>query len=141
MRRLGFGILAAAALVGGTACSDDDGDAGVAAELAYVSGQQQTGLAGSALPAPLVVEVLTAGGDPVEGVELRWDVAGGGSVNDASTNSGADGRSSVTFTFGPVPGAQSVTVSAPGLDIGEVVFAFTAEDPDGGGDGGGGELP
>jgi hypothetical protein len=141
MKRFGFGILAAAALLAGTACSDDDGDEGVPAELVYVSGQEQTGLAGAALPQPLVVEVLNAAGDGVEGIELRWETTGGATVSDASTNTGPDGRSSITVTLGPVPGGQTVQVVAPSLEIGDVVFTFTAGDPDDGGGGGGGELP
>lgn len=138
MRRFGLGMVAAAALLGGTACSDDEGTSGVAAELVYVSGQDQTAVAGAQLPQPLVVEVLTANGQPVEGVQLRWEAAGGATVDDASTNTGPDGRSSVTLTFGGTPGAQSVVVNAPGLDIGQVVFSFVAGEPGGGG--GGGEL-
>ena len=142
MRRLALGMLATAALLGGTACSDDDGDAGVPAEIVYVSGRDQTGLAGATLPQPLVVEVLTASEEPVEGLELRWVTTGGAQVNDASTNTGADGRSSVTLTLGPIPGAQSAQVEVPGFDIGDVVFTFTADDPEGGGGGGGGgEVP
>ena len=133
MKRFGIGMLAAVALAAGTACSDDDGDAGVAAEILYVSGRDQTAVAGAALPQPLVVEVLTAGGAPVEGVELRWETTGGAQVNDASTNTGPDGRSSVTLTLGPIPGAQTAQVTVPGLDIGDVVFSFTANEPDGGG--------
>lgn len=139
MRRLGLGILAAVALVGVGACDDSTDTSGVPEALVYVSGNGQTGNVGALLPAPLVVEVLTADEEPVEGIELRWVVTGGGSVNDASTNTDAQGRSSVTFTLGPVVGAQSVQVSAPGLDIGDVVFNFVAADP-GDGEDGDGEL-
>lgn len=141
MKRFAFGMLAAAALVGGVACSDDDGNAGVAAEILYVSGRDQSGVAGATLPQPLVVEVLTAGGEGVEGLELRWETTGGAQVDDASTNTGPDGRSSVILTLGTTPGAQSAQVTVPGLDIGDVVFSFTAEDPGDGGGGGGGAEP
>lgn len=133
MKRMALGVLAIAALAGASACSDDDGDSGVATQLVYVSGDAQAGNVGAPLAAPFVVEVLTASDEPVEGVELRWVVTGGGALNDATTNTDANGRSSVILTLGPTPGAQSVEVSAPGLDIGEVVFTATASDPGGGG--------
>jgi hypothetical protein len=132
-------MLAAVALIGAAACDDSNDTSGVPSELVYVSGTGQTGNVGALLPAPLVVEVLTADDEPVEGIELRWVVTGGGALNDNTTNTDEQGRSSVTFTLGPVAGAQSVQVSAPGLPIGDVVFNFVATDP-GDGEGGDGEL-
>ncbi len=140
MKRLGLAILATAALAGGTACSDDDGDAGEASQLVYVSGDGQEGAPGTLLAQPLVVEVLNDSDDPVEGVQLHWELEGGGSLSQANTTTGADGRSSVTLTLGNAPGAHTVVVSVPGLDIDDVVFGANATDPGDGGGGGGGEL-
>ena len=117
MKRLGLAILATAALAGGTACSDDDGDAGEASQLVYVSGDGQEGAPGTLLAEPLVVEVLNDADDPVEGVELDWELEGGGSLSAGLTTTGADGRSSVLLTLGNTPGSYTVTVSVPEVSV------------------------
>jgi hypothetical protein len=99
--------------------------AGTASEIRPVSGGGQTGQAGSGLGAPLVVEVLDDGENPVSGVAVTWTVeSGGGSVSPASATTGADGRASTAWTLGPSMGTQRVEASAAGA--GSVRFEATA---------------
>ena len=93
--------------------------------LAGVSGDGQTGPAGTALPGPLVVEVTDAFGNPIEGVPITWTPEGGGSVSETSTTTDGEGRTSVTRTLGPTSGAQTTLASSEGLAGSPVVFNHT----------------
>jgi adhesin/invasin len=92
--------------------------------LAGVSGDGQTGPAGTQLPEPLVVEVTDAFGNPVEGVPITWtpDV---GSVSETATTTDGSGRTSVTRTLGPTAGTQTTTASSGELAGSPVVFSHT----------------
>ena len=94
--------------------------------LSVVSGENQTAIAGEPLPAPLVVEVADAFGNPIEGVTIAWTADGGGSVSEASTVTGADGWASVTRTLGNAAGVQRTLASADGLAGSPAVFLHTA---------------
>jgi Bacterial Ig domain/Carboxypeptidase regulatory-like domain/Bacterial Ig-like domain (group 1) len=94
--------------------------------LAMVSGDGQQGAAGTTLGAPLVVEVTDAFGNPIAGKRITWTVEGGGSVNEPSTITTADGRSSVLRTLGPASGSQTTTASSEGLAGSPVIFTHTA---------------
>ena len=93
--------------------------------LAMVSGDGQQGAAGTTLGAPLVVEVTDAFGNPIAGKRITWTVEGGGSVNDPSSLTDADGRSSVLRTLGPASGSQTTTASSEGLAGSPVIFTHT----------------
>lgn len=94
-------------------------------QLKVVNGTGQTAPAGSTLPSPVAVQVLTAGGLPVAGVSVGFAVtSGGGSVSAASRVTASDGIASVTWTLGPTVGTQQVTASASGLP--SVVVTATA---------------
>jgi adhesin/invasin len=93
--------------------------------LAAVSGDLQTGPAGTVLLAPLVVEVTDAFGNPIEGVTITWTPEAGGSVSAASTVTDGEGRTSVTRTLGPTAGAQTTLASSEGLAGSPVVFTHT----------------
>ena len=97
-----------------------------AAAIAVVSGNGQTGTAGSALADSLVVRVTDAASNPVAGVSVAWSAAGGGTVSAPAVPTGADGRSAVKWTLGAAAGAQSVTASATGLAGSPIVFNGTA---------------
>jgi hypothetical protein len=89
------------------------------------SGSGQTGVVGQALAAPLAVVVTGSNGQPFAGATVTWQVAsGGGSVSAASSQTGADGRATVTWTLGTTPGAQSVTAAVQG--IAPATFTATA---------------
>ena len=94
--------------------------------LALVSGDEQSGVVGSELPEPLVVEVTDGFGNPTEGVTITWTAEGGGSVSAASTVTDAQGRSSVTRTLGPAAGAQTTLAGSEGLAGSPVIFNHTA---------------
>jgi Leishmanolysin len=95
------------------------------ASLRIVHGNEQIGVAGRALPAPLVVEADDDQGNPIDGVSLRFEVTqGGGKVSPAQTTTDQDGHASVLFTLGGSAGApQEVTVSGNG---GDITASFTA---------------
>ncbi|HEU4525299.1 MAG TPA: galactose oxidase-like domain-containing protein, partial [Gemmatimonadales bacterium] len=89
-------------------------------------------VAGTALPDSLVVRVIDENGDPVSGVTVKWEAQGGGSVSDATTESGADGRTGIVRTLGMTVGEQTTVAAAEGLDGSPVTFTATAaESPPG----------
>jgi len=94
--------------------------------LVMVSGDGQQGTAGTTLGEPLVVEVTDAFGNPIPGTRINWTVEGGGSVNDVSTLTNDQGRSSVLRTLGPASGVQTTTASSEGLAGSPVIFTHTA---------------
>ena len=94
--------------------------------IAAVSGSDQSGQAGSTLPAPLVVAVTDGFGNPIEGVAIDWTVDGGGQVSETATTTGADGQTSVTRTLGTTAGPQHTLASAAGLAGSPVTFTHTA---------------
>ena len=81
--------------------------------LQVVSGDQQQGIVGQELPAPLVVKVVDARGHPVRGQIVNFHVtAGGGSVyaGDGLTNS--SGIAQDYWTLGPESGPNVLEVRA-----------------------------
>lgn len=98
------------------------------AHLVLVTGDAQAGIAGSALPLPLVVKVTDVLGRPVPSQNVEFTVeTGGGQVSPASMTTGADGRASTTWTLGPSAGAQQVMAQAVGGQAPDnLVFAFGA---------------
>lgn len=85
-------------------------------QLKVVSGSGQSAPAGSTLPNPVTVQVLTSTGQPVAGVTVTFAVtSGGGSLNAASRVTASDGMASVIWTLGAALGIQQVTASIPGL--------------------------
>ena len=94
--------------------------------LTLVSGDAQTGVAGTALAEPLVVSVTDAFGNPVAGVTVTWAAVGGGSVSASETTTDASGSTSVTRTLGPTAGPQSTTATSSGLAGSPVTFTHTA---------------
>jgi hypothetical protein len=116
-------LLAAATL----RCSDggpvDPIDGGTIEPL---SGDGQDATAGSTLPDSLIVRVLDPNGDPLSGVTVEWEAQGGGSVSEASTESGVDGRTGIVRTLGMTAGEQTTVASSEGLDGSPITFTATA---------------
>jgi hypothetical protein len=90
--------------------------AGVAASLAIVSGNNQSGTAGSTLASPLVVKVTDQYGNAVAGIAATFAVtSGGGSLDVGTANTGADGRAQARWTLGSTGGSNAVRVTAGSL--------------------------
>ena len=94
--------------------------------LRILSGDGQTGTAGTTLADPLVVEVTDAFGNPLDAVVIVWSVEGGGDVSDAETTTGPDGRASVTRTLGVTSGPQATIATSEGLAGSPATFTHTA---------------
>ena len=103
--------------------------------LTKVSGDEQEGPAGAALPEPFVIEVRDQNGSPLAGATVTFAVtAGEGTLSATSATTDAEGRASTTLTLGRTPGPNTVTATVSGLD--PVTFTATAEaTPDFDGDG------
>jgi hypothetical protein len=124
LSRLGVLLLAGTAIT----CSGNEPNPQPpeAAQLAMAGGNSQQAPAGQALPTPIRVLVSDDNGDPVRGVTVDWSAEDGGSVSAASTETGADGRTSVTWTLGPATGSQRATAVVDGLEGSPVQFTATA---------------
>lgn len=98
-----------------------------ASGIAMVSGNDQSGTINTALASPLVVQVTDFVGNPIPGVSIVWTAeTGGGSVSEATTITGADGRTSVIRILGSVAGEQTTSATATGLSGSPVIFTHTA---------------
>lgn len=85
-------------------------------QLKVIHGSGQSAPAGSTLPNPVEVQVLTSRGQPVAGVTVAFAVtSGGGSLSAASRVTANDGVASVIWTLGATLGTQQVTASVAGL--------------------------
>jgi hypothetical protein len=100
--------------------------ASAASRFTKVSGDNQTAVAGSALPDSLIVRVSDSDNNPVAGVEVSWIVTGNGAVSSPTTTTGADGRTGVRWTLGAAAGSQGVTATAAPLPSAPVSFSATA---------------
>jgi hypothetical protein len=101
------------------------GNAGGAARLTLVSGNNQQGIAGAVLP-PLVVAVSDAAGNPVSGVSVGFAVSGGGgSLSSASSPTDASGKAQTVLTLGKTAGANTVVASVAGLTGSPLTFTAT----------------
>src|SRR5262245_8772388 len=86
----------------------------VAASVAVVAGKGQRAQAGHALPQPVMVQVLSRGGRPMDGVPVRFAAEPASTEETALTD--ATGRARSTWTLADRPGRQRLTVVVTGLD-------------------------
>jgi uncharacterized protein YjdB len=102
---------------------DEEGNSQVT--VAVKGGDGQTGLVGQRLPDNLEIEVTGANGVPIRQTDVRWSVSsGGGSVSEAVTRTNGQGRASVQWTLGTVPGDYTVTATLD--DHGSATFSGKA---------------
>ena len=95
--------------------------------IALVSGDNQTGMVGTKLAQPLVVQITDGFGNPIAGVTVGWSAkTGGGTVSAPSSDTDVNGRASVERTLGVTAGTQTTTASAAGLAGSPVTFTHTA---------------
>jgi hypothetical protein len=99
-------------------------------QIVIVSGGAQSGVAGSALAEPLVIEVRAADGLPVPGTPVTFRATTpGASVMDVSTVTDATGRASAAMVLGRTSGAYQFEVSASGLTLVSVTQSASASPP------------
>ena len=85
--------------------------------LQAVSGDDQRGLAGAALPQPLVVRLVSRRGRPMEGAIVRVRSAdGSGAATPDSASTDRDGKARFRWSLGDHPGRQTLVVGADQLD-------------------------
>ncbi|HWK89998.1 MAG TPA: Ig-like domain-containing protein, partial [Longimicrobium sp.] len=124
-------LIALCLAVFAAACDDPSGvRVGPPANLEVISGNAQTGAAGTELPDPLVVKVTDERGHAVKGQLVNFRVtAGGGTVFASASITNNDGIAQERWTLGTAAGStQTVEARAIDNDTGApLVFAtFTA---------------
>jgi hypothetical protein len=115
-------LILVAALGLTAACGGDDGptdpplDPSVF-QLSIVSGEDQTGLVGTVLPEPAVVEVTRRDtGAPESGVTVRWRTSNAlGDVTRSSSATDQDGRASTRVVLPGLSGQMDVVAEVSGL--------------------------
>jgi galactose oxidase-like protein len=128
LRHYRSAALAAFLAVVSLQCSGDNVQPPSAAAIAMAGGDGQSGTVGTTLIDPLAVLVTDGTGDPVQGVTVRWDAGGSGSVSAATAVTGTNGKATVQRTLGSDPGQQTTTATVSGLDGSPVTFVSTAVD-------------
>jgi hypothetical protein len=130
------------------ACSDGDlfiPDDRAPVQLRVVSGDGQSAVAGTAVPHPLVVEVLDRANRPVEGAVIRFQFVGrpdGAAIAPSAPETNAEGLASAEVTLGRPAGDQPVDarLDDPERDV-RVRFLLTAIPSNSGGGGGDDDDP
>ena len=103
---------ACAGALGGTTATNDKAPT----SLVLVQGGDQSGQAGRELPNPVVLRVLNAAGEGVEGVTVTLSIsAGGGAITPPSDTTDTHGEFRAKWTLGPGSVVQSILASAPGV--------------------------
>ncbi len=98
--------------------------------LRPLEGDSQSAQVSTALPESLAVKAVDRFGNGVPGVEVTWDVRGGGEVSPASVITGPDGRAATARILGNRPGAYVAVASAEGLTGSPVSFTALAVGPE-----------
>lgn len=95
-----------------------------ATNMIPVDGDAQTGQVTTQLPNPLVVRVLTAEGEGVPGVPVKFTTLSAGIVRQQVSVSDADGFARNTIVLGPLAGVQIFEATSAGLPT--ITFRATA---------------
>lgn len=119
----GFGLAGCGSGGAGPSPPPPPPPAAVTIEKAQPSGDEQAGLPGQALPAPLRV-VVRQGGAATAGRTVNWQ-ASAGSLGAASSTSGADGVATTTVTLPNGAGTITIEASTQGAS-GPVTFSAYA---------------
>jgi alpha-tubulin suppressor-like RCC1 family protein len=122
-RLLALGLVALSAL----SCSDSTEPlnlAGRPAGVSTVDGDNQHGVAGGPLAAPLHMRVTDSAGRPTPGVFVEW-ITDGGSLSQTEDTTDDAGNSSVIWTLPQTPGTYRARAAAAGA--GEVQFTAVAQ--------------
>jgi adhesin/invasin len=97
-------------------------------KIEKITGDNQAGIVGTALPQPLVAKVTDELGRPVANQSVAFTIVdGGGQVSAATVQTGDSGRASITWTLGPNAGDQHVQAQVTGPGIPDnLVLTFKA---------------
>jgi uncharacterized protein YjdB len=87
----------------------------VPARVEIVSGNGQSAKKGRALDDPIVVRVLSAAGQPLEGISVAWSAAQGGGVDPVLSRTDSRGQAAARWTLGPSTGTQQAQATVVGL--------------------------
>jgi len=99
---------------------------GPAADIAIQAGNNQTAAVATDLPTDPAVIIRDSGGNPVGGVQVTFEVTGGGgSVTPTPVTTGSDGIAATNWTLGPTAGANQMTATA---SVGTVTFNATGSE-------------
>src|ERR1041385_4232085 len=94
--------------------------------MATPSGDGQSGGIGTTLPNPLRV-VVTQSGNPLSGRDVLWAITpAGGSVNPATSTTGADGIASTTVTLPNIATTSTITATSSGATGSPVSFTASS---------------
>jgi uncharacterized protein (TIGR03437 family) len=90
---------------------------GSPAALQVISGNNQSGAPGQALPLPFKVQVNDAAGNPLSQQSVTFQSSSTGSLvlSDASATTNSAGQASVQGTLGTTPGTYTLTVTSGGI--------------------------
>ena len=98
--------------------------------LLKISGDNQNGVPFTPLSQPFVVEAQAANGSVFEGISVVFAVtAGDGTLSITRTTTDSNGRAQSTLTLGPHPGANTVSVSAAGVEQPVTFYAISDTEP------------
>ena len=93
--------------------------------LLKISGDNQNGASLVRLSQPFIVEAQDANGSALGGIPVRFAVvAGGGTLNTTITRTDENGRAQSTLILGPNLGANTVEVSATGIESPATFYAI-----------------
>ncbi|MCX5760751.1 MAG: hypothetical protein NTW72_04480 [Gemmatimonadetes bacterium] len=100
-----------------------------ASSVKLLSGNLQSGTVGVSLPEVLSVKVVDAGGLPVAGATVLWQVRdGGGTVSPPASTTSSAGLATVSWTLGTTLGANKAVALLQGnYVLDSVVFTATAK--------------
>jgi Tol biopolymer transport system component len=112
-------------LVAGCTSSAEPPDSVEGLRLEALTETRLTGTVGTGVTPVPTVRLMTSGGSPVSGIEIRFQVAGGGSIAIAAQQTDTAGLASPgAWVLGTAPGAKTLTARAG--EAPEVVFTATA---------------
>ena len=99
---------------------------GAAKRLLKASGDAQQNGPNTALPAPIVAQVVDTFGNPVAGTTVNWAIpAGGGNLSAATSVSDALGHASIVYTTAGSPSSATITATVAGLVGSPLSFTAT----------------
>jgi uncharacterized protein with beta-barrel porin domain len=81
--------------------------------VSQVSGNNQSGVVGTASAQPLVMQELDASGNPLVGRTINWSTTGNITLKAATSITQANGQAFMGYTYGPTASISQVSASDP----------------------------